>query len=139
MSIRLNPYLNFRDSTREAMEFYQAVFGGELTLSTFAEFQASQDPAEQEKIMHSMLTTENGLVLMAADLPNAMDLPAANATISLSGGQEDDATLRRYWDRLSGSGSVTEPLSVAPWGDAFGMCADKFGVRWMVNIAGPGA
>lgn len=136
MSIRLNPYLNFRDSTREAMEFYQAVFGGELTLSTFAEFQASQDPAEQEKIMHSMLTTENGLVLMAADLPNAMDLPASNATISLSGGQEDDATLRRYWDRLSGSGSVTEPLAVAPWGDAFGMCTDKFGVNWLVNIAG---
>lgn len=139
MSIRLNPYLSFRDSTREAMTFYQSVFGGELTLSTFAEFQVSQDPAEQEKIMHSMLTTEAGLVLMAADVPNSMEVPESSASVSLSGDHADDEPLRRYWDRLSGSGSVIEPLSVAPWGDAFGMCADKFGVRWMVNIAGPGA
>ena len=56
MSAQLNPYLSFRDNAREAMEFYQSVFGGELTSNTFAEFQASDDPAEQDKIMHSMLT-----------------------------------------------------------------------------------
>ena len=33
---RLNPYISFRGTAREAMEFYQSVFGGELTLSTFA-------------------------------------------------------------------------------------------------------
>ena len=51
MSTKLNPYLGFRDNAKQAMEFYKAVFGGELTLSTFAEFQASEDPAEQGKIM----------------------------------------------------------------------------------------
>ena len=56
MSILLNPYLGFRDSAREAMTFYQSVFGGELTISTFAEFQASEDPAEQDKVMHAELT-----------------------------------------------------------------------------------
>jgi PhnB protein len=47
MTTTLNPYLGFRDNARQAMEFYQSVFGGELTLSTFADFQASEDPAEQ--------------------------------------------------------------------------------------------
>ena len=42
------------------MEFYQSVFGGELTLSTFAEIHASEDPAEQDKIMHGMLTHPTG-------------------------------------------------------------------------------
>ncbi len=65
MTTRLNPYLGFRDSARAAMDFYLSVFGGELTRSTFAEMQASDDPAEQDKIMHSMLTTDSGLVLMA--------------------------------------------------------------------------
>jgi PhnB protein len=59
----LNPYLAFRDNAREAMEFYRSVFGGELTTSTFGEFQASQDPAEKDKIMHAQLVTDSGYTL----------------------------------------------------------------------------
>jgi PhnB protein len=138
MTTRLNPYLNFRDTAREAMDFYQSVFGGELTRSTFGEFQASDDPAEQNKIMHSMLITDNGLVLMASDTPNRMDYTSGtNFSISLSG--EDDAELRGYWEKLSAGGSITMPLNQAPWGDIFGMCVDKFGISWLVNINGPQA
>ncbi len=28
------------------------------------------------------------------------------------------------------------PLEKQMWGDEFGMCTDKFGIGWMVNIAG---
>ncbi len=133
MPTRLNPYLSFRDNARQAMEFYQTVFGGELTLSTFAEMHASEDPSEQDKIMHSMLVSENDLVLMGADTPNSMEFTAGNNhSVSLSG--EDDAELRGYWEKLSASGSVTVPLEKAPWGDSFGMCVDGFGVPWLVNI-----
>ena len=135
MTTRLNPYLSFRDNAREAMDFYHSVFGGELTRSTFGEYHASEDPAEQDKIMHSMLVTDGGLALMAADTPNAMDnTPGTNFSVSLSG--EDDAELRGYWEKLSKGGTVTVPLEKAPWGDSFGMCVDKFGINWMVNIAG---
>ena len=134
MSTKLNPYLGFRDTAKEAMEFYQSVFGGELTLSTFGDFQASQDPAEQGKIIHGMLVTESGLTLMGADTPNTMGyMPGDNYSVSLSG--EDEAELRRFWEGLSAEGTVTMPLERAPWGDIFGMCADKFGVSWLVNIA----
>jgi PhnB protein len=119
------------------MEFYKSIFGGELTQSTFAEFQASQDPAEQDKIMHSQLVTDNGLTLMASDTPNGMEYtPGTNYSVSLSGDDKDDAELRGYWDKLSSGGNVTMPLEQAPWGDSFGMLVDKFGVVWMVNIAG---
>ncbi len=135
MTTRLNPYLSFRDNARQAMDFYQSVFGGELTRATFAEFHASEDPAEQDKVMHSMLATENGLTLMGADTPNSMDFtPGSNGTVSLSG--DDEAELRGYWEKLSDGGDVSMPLEKAPWGDTFGMCVDKFGVSWMVNIAG---
>jgi PhnB protein len=135
MSTTLNPYINFRDKAREAMDFYQSVFGGEVTRSTFADFRASDDPAEQDKIMHSMLTTPGGLVLMAADVPNRMEYnPGNNFSISLSG--EDEAELRGFWDKLSDGGTVSMPLSPAPWGDIFGMCTDRFGVNWLVNISG---
>lgn len=135
MTTRLNPYLSFRDNAKEAMEFYHSVFGGTLTTSTFAEFHASEDPAEADRIMHSQLETRGGLVLMAADTPNSMELQSGSSiSVSLSG--EDEAELRRYWDGLIDGGNVVEPLAQAPWGDSFGMVVDRFGTFWMVNIAG---
>ena len=84
MSMRLNPYLSFRDNAREAMTFYRSVFGGELTLSTFGDFHASEDPAEQDKIMHSQLETPDGLMLMGGDTPNGMEYrPQAGVSVSL--------------------------------------------------------
>jgi PhnB protein len=132
----LNPYLGFRDNAREAMTFYQNVFGGELTLSTFGEFQASEDPAETDKIMHGMLTTTQGMVLMGADTPNSMEYtPGGSISVSISG--DDEAELRGYWDKLAcDGGSLTVPLEQAPWGDIFGMCTDRFGVAWLVNVNG---
>ena len=136
MTTKLNPYLSFRDTAKQAMEFYQSVFGGELTLSTFGDFQASEDPAEQGKIMHGMLVTDNGLTLMGSDTPNTLDyMPGNNYSVSLSG--EDAAELRGFWDGLAAGGTVSMPLERAPWGDFFGMCADKFGVNWLINIAAP--
>lgn len=135
MSSRLNPYLSFRDNAREAMEFYRAALGGDLTISTFGEFGASQDPAESGKVMHAMLETPAGFALMAADTPNGMEYtPGNNHSVSLSG--DDEAELRGYWDKLAEGATVVMPLEKAPWGDTFGMCTDRFGVQWMVNIAG---
>ena len=134
MSVWLNPYLSFRDNAREAMTFYHSVFGGELTVSTFADFRDSADPTEQHKIMHSQLETPDGLVLMGADTPEGMEYrPQAGVSVSLSG--DDEARLRGYWERLSEGGSVTVPFEKAPWGDTFGMCVDRFGTSWMVNVA----
>jgi PhnB protein len=134
MTVWLNPYLSFRDDAREAMTFYQSVFGGELTVSTFADFDASADPTEQDKIMHAQLETPDGLVLMGADTPEGMEYRSqAGISVSLSG--DDEARLRGYWERLSEGGSVTMPFEKAPWGDTFGMCVDRFGTSWQVNVA----
>lgn len=135
MPTRLNPYLSFRDNAREAMQFYHSVFGGDLVMNTFKEFQASQDPSEDNKIMHAMLTSPNGLILMGADTPSSMEHHnVSNISISLSG--EDEAELTGYYNKLIPGGTVMEPLAKAPWGDTFGMLKDRYGVEWMVNIAG---
>ena len=137
MGIKLNPYISFRDNAREAMEFYKSVLGGELTVSTFGEFQASEDPAEVDKVMHARLETDNGLTLMAADTPNSMDYtPGGRITVSLSG--DDDETLSGYWQGLSDGATVVMPFELAPWGDRFGLLTDKYGVSWMVDVVGAG-
>ncbi|HEY7419105.1 MAG TPA: VOC family protein, partial [Ktedonobacteraceae bacterium] len=125
--------LNFKSNARQAMEFYQSVFGGKLTMSTFKEFHAAQDPAEGDKIMHAILEADNGITFMAADTPNSMEYKAgANYRMSLTG--DNEAELRGYFEKLAVGGSVMMPLEKAPWGAMFGMLTDKFGVPWLVNV-----
>ncbi|MDQ6640874.1 MAG: VOC family protein [Actinomycetota bacterium] len=132
----LNPYLSFRDNARQAMEFYESVFGGELTLSTFGDSPMSEEyPDEGAKILHGQLVTPSGFTLMGADTPSSMEHNPGDAyAVSLSG--DEDAELRGWWEKLTDGATVTAPLNPAPWGDTFGMLTDKFGVNWMVNIAG---
>ena len=137
MASRLNPYIGFDGTAREAMEFYKEVFGGELTVNTFGEF-GSQGAPDADKIMHSQLETDRGFTLMASDTPSGMWRTSGdNITISLSG--EDGGELRGYWEKLSDGGNVTMPMEKQMWGDEFGMCIDRFGIPWMVNITQPRA
>ena len=134
MKTLLNPYLSFKDNARQAMEFYKTVFGGKLAMSTFKEYNASQDPSEDNLIMHAMLEAENGLTFMASDTPKRMEYhPGANISMSISG--DNEVELLGYFQKLSAGGKVTNPLKKEVWGDTFGMCTDKFGVNWLVNIA----
>jgi PhnB protein len=96
----------------------------------------SQGPEDADLVMHAQLDAPNGMTLMAADTPPSMEYHApAGLSISLSG--DDDGELSGYWQKLSEGGTVTMPLEAAPWGDKFGMLTDRFGIGWMVNIAGP--
>lgn len=133
MTARLNPYLGFRNQARDALNFYQSVFGGELQLMTFGENGMQGD--EADKIMHGQLETAKGFTLMASDTPQTMDVASnSNITVSLSG--DEEALLTGYWHGLAKGGQIIEPLVKAPWGDTFGMLTDQFGTRWMVNITG---
>ena len=132
----LNPYISFKDNARSAMEFYQSVLGGDLTVSTFGDYPGmGQDESENDLVMHAQLTTADGLTLMGSDTPTRMTYEKpAGVAVSLSG--DDESTLQRYWDGLAADGTVTLPFEVPPWGGRFGMLTDKFGVEWMVNVSG---
>ncbi len=134
MTTILNPYINFRGTTREAMTFYQSVLGGKLSISTFKDYHAAEDPSEEDLIMHSMLVTENGIVIMAADAPDRMDLHVGD-NISLMLGGDNLEELTDYFNKLSYKGTVLQSLKKEMWGDTFGMFVDQFGIQWMVNIS----
>jgi PhnB protein len=136
MAMRLNPYLGFRDNAREAMRFYHSVFGGELQIKTLAELRPDADPADADRVVHALLVTPDGFTLMASDSPNPDSYqPPRGISISLSG--EDEERLRGFWERLSEGGEVETPLGEVPWGATFGICVDRFGIRWLVNIEAP--
>jgi PhnB protein len=117
------------------MEFYRSVFGGQLQISTFGEY-GTTDPALADKVMHAMLTSDRGHVLMASDnAPGTSFEPGNTITCSLSGEAGDG--LEEVWEKLSEGGTVTMPFEKQMWGDLYGGCVDRFGVPWMVNVAQP--
>ena len=136
---RLNPYISFKDNAREAMEFYQSVFGGDLAIDTFGSYDMGQDPSDNDRVMHAQLETPDGFTLMAADTPSSMPYnKPAGVSVSVSG--DDEAQLQRYWDGLTDGGSIVMPFETPPWGGRFGMLTDRFGIDWMVALnASPAA
>lgn len=135
MTVKLNSYISFNGNAKEAIEFYKSVFGGEVYMDTFGSFADKMPVSEgdEDKIMHAYLKGDNGIELMVSDTPSGMPFQSG-AQISLTLNGDDEAKLKEYWDKLSEGGKVTLPLEKAPWGDAFGLLIDKFGINWMIDI-----
>ena len=136
MTVQLDPYLSFSDGkAREAMEFYHSILGGELRINTFGEFGAP-DPAIADKVMHAMLTSEKGYLLMAADTAPGMPFnPGNTITVSLSG--DPGEGLEEVWEKLADGGTVQLPFEKQMWGDLYGQLTDKFGIPWMIDVVVP--
>lgn len=137
MTVKLNSYISFNGNAREAMEFYQTIFGGEVFSDTFASYASDDMPVSEEdmdKTMHAYLKGDNGIELMGADAPSSVPYnPGSRLSLTLNG--DDEALLRTYWDKLADDGTIAMPLGNAPWGDTFGMLTDKYGVNWMIDIS----
>jgi PhnB protein len=134
----LNPYLNFKDKTEEAFNFYRSVLGGEFTM--FQRFKdmppGSGEVPENEKnlVLHVSLTLENGMVIMGSDAPEAHGLKVIsgnNVHMMLNAESEEEA--EKLFKGLSKGGKVTMPLQKMFWGALYASFTDKFGINWMVN------
>lgn len=136
MGALLNPYLNFLDGkTREAMEFYQSILGGDLNVMTFGDMGVEGPAAPQ--VMHSSLATPAGFTIFAADAPAefVQITVGDNISVSMSGDAESADDLRSWFTQLMEGGTLTMELGVQAWGDEFGSGTDKYGINWLVNIS----
>lgn len=128
--VTLDPYLFFTGNCQEAMEFYQSVFGGELTLNTYDEMGGEPMANMKGKIMHANLQGGD-INLMASDSTRES---FGDSFISLSLSGTDEAKIRALFDKLAEGGTEVSAPKKESWGDIFGSLTDKFGVDWMVNI-----
>jgi PhnB protein len=134
VSIAVTPHLNFRGNAREALTFYQSVFGGDLTVVTYADM-GNPDPATVDLVAWGQVSAAGGFRVMAYDVyPN---LPYAQGShsyyVSVRG--TDEAELRGYWDRLADGAIVAQPLGPAPWAPLYGQLTDRYAVTWVLDIA----
>lgn len=67
MATALNPYINFKDNSRQAMEFYHSVFGGKKGVNTLE--------SRYEMMKEAIITKEKQITLV--DLGNRVEAELA--------------------------------------------------------------
>lgn len=129
------PYINFNGNCREAMSFYKDCLDADLFLQTISEGpMANQCPASmQGQIMHSTLTRNGQLILMASDMIGPDGYVPGN-NIGLSFNCASEAEINKLFEQLSEGGKILEPVKMQFWGAMFGAATDKFGTRWMLHF-----
>jgi len=138
----INPYINFNGNAEEAFNFYQSVFGGELTIVRFKDLEGPDFPVSEEdanKIMRIALPI-GGNTLIANDVPESLGRVNENenrSKISVSVDSREEAD--RIFDGLSAAGTVEMPAGDSPWGTYFAMFRDQYGIEWTVEFDPSGA
>ena len=134
MTIKTVTHINFRRQAREALSFYQAVFGGDMIVATHAQAYGTTDGAEADLVAWGQVVSEAGFAIMAYDVPASRPWSAGDAPYFVSVRGNDASELSAYWDKLSDGASVIQPLSKAAWAELYGMLTDRFGVTWIFDI-----
>jgi PhnB protein len=155
MSLTTVTHLNFHGEAREALEFYQSVFGGEVTIATYGDFGMPKELPDADKVVWGQVAADNGFRVMAYDVPadprraqadastvgsmpstrreNGMTLTSEKFFLSVRGESLDEVSA--LWERLSDGATTIEKLGPSRWAPGFGMLTDRFGVTWVLDVA----
>lgn len=138
---KVSIYLNFMGNTEEAFNFYKSVFNTEFIgpIIRNKDFPAPEGmPAfseeDKNKIMHVCLPILGGVSIMGTDMLESMGhklVVGNNTTINLEPDSKEETD--RLYNLLSEGATECTPMSQQFWG-YWGVCLDKFGIRWMFNF-----
>ena len=130
-------YMNFRDKSKEAAEFYARVFGSEMPkIMYYGDMPPDPSYPMTEDVKKLVMHTEIKLgedTLMFSDVPPDIPLTIGN-NISLLISLKDPDLLKSYFEQLSVEGSIQMPLQETFWSKLYGNLVDKFGIGWQFNL-----
>jgi PhnB protein len=147
-------YLTFNGNCREAMTFYAKVLNTKIDASmTWADSKCWDDgklPTEKEPpknlaateenqhlMMHMSFMLDNGTSVMGSDVHPLMHknplVNGNNYQLVLEPDTQEEAI--RIFEALKEGGSDGMPMQDMWWGSFHGSCRDRFGIRWMFDMA----
>lgn len=129
--MQLTPYLLLPGTCKEAMTFYQGVFGGDLVMTSVGEspMKGMFPEVMHSRIVHAKLKSQR-LEISASDWlrPSEAAIPGNTVCLYLSGAGREET--KAAFSKLSAGAQVTDPLREQPFG-LYGALNDRFGHRWM--------
>ena len=137
--MQIEAYLFFNGRCEEAIGFYRQALGAEVEM--MMRFKDSPDPMPpdalapgfEDKVMHASLRI-GGALLMASDGMGFGEPEFKGFSLSIHA--PDAAGADRMFNALAEGGTVKMPLGKTFWSPHFGIVVDRFGVSWMVTVAG---
>ena len=127
------PYLFFDGQCEAAFQFYAKCVGSQIVTSIEYGDQGnceSMDPEARNRIMHTAMKFDSGMILASDCPPGQFERPQGFAVcVDLPSPEEAE----RVFGQLSTKGSVTMPLAETFWAVRFGMVTDQFGIPWMIG------
>lgn len=134
MTIKTTTHLNFRGEARAALAFYQGVFGGDLTVVSYADAHAVTNPVEADQVIWGQVVSPDGFHVMAFDVPAAREWNPGTIPFFVSVRGDDAGTLTTYWEKLGEGATVIQPLGPSGFSPLYGMVRDRFGVTWVIDL-----
>ncbi|EAD3287364.1 glyoxalase/bleomycin resistance/extradiol dioxygenase family protein [Listeria monocytogenes] len=133
----LNVYLNFRTQSRDAIAFYEEIFGTKCTdLLTYGEIETAEEPIEdslKNLVLNASLVID-GVKVMFSDVPKSRPLTFGdNITFVID--TSDEIKLTKQFHQLAEGGTVVMPFAKTFWSEKFGEVKDKFGIDWQLNLS----
>ncbi len=134
MSVQAVTHLNFRGDTRQALKFYQSVFGGDVAIVTYKDVGNVEDPSNADQVKWGQVSADNGFRVMAYDVPSRMPWDQGENAFFISLRGETSQEITAYWEKLSAGATIMQALEPAPWSPLYGMLKDQFGIVWVVDV-----
>lgn len=131
--MQLNPYLTFNGQCEAAFKFYEEALGGKITfIQKWGDSPGCEGmPVEaRDSIMHATLAVGDAMIMGADSPPGHYQQPAG---IHIALNVDDASEGEQLFTALSAGGNVEMPYGATFFSPGFGMCADKFGILWMVH------
>lgn len=139
--IKTGIYLNFKGNCEEAFNLYKKIFKTEfagpiMRMKDVPPSAGAPKVPDKEAncIMHVALPISGDTRIMGTDMLESMGHTLQvgnNITISLTLDTQEE--LDRLYNALAEGGSEKSEPKEQFWGDYWGSCLDKFGIRWMFN------
>ncbi|AMY18023.1 MULTISPECIES: glyoxalase/bleomycin resistance/extradiol dioxygenase family protein [Nocardiaceae] len=127
-------HVNLRGNAREALEFYQSVFGGELTAFPYGDTPSGQGPDQADQVAWGEVSTPDGFRIMAYDIQDSLEYhPGENAFYSALRSPDADVITAAFTG-LSAGATVLVPLGPVGFSPLYGKLVDKFGVVWILDV-----
>ncbi len=134
MSVSVVPHLNFKGEARSALEFYQTVFGGELTVLTYTGFGRVEEAADAQKVVWGQVAADNGFKVMAFDATGNVPFDRGMNSFYVSARFSTADEAQSIWEKLRSEATIRHELGPAPWSPMYGMLSDQFGIVWVVDV-----
>jgi PhnB protein len=134
MSVTVTAHLNFRGQAREALEFYQSIFGGEMSLATYADIDTVENPGQVDHIAFGRVDGPTGFTIMAYDVQPSKEYDAGQNAFYLNLHSSSGAEIQPLWDGLAADArAVLIPIAPAAFAPLYGMLTDRYGITWIVG------